>query len=125
MADPQKFKTNIKNILIQESYISFLGDDFDQIVLNLSEKQTEKIYAWLLKVVKKEIQPITVGSPKPYKSWKMHELLIFRYPFILKMNEYRILLVKVKNIIYIEFHMGNHKYYDKIRKELSLKQSSS
>jgi len=121
MVDIQKFKANIKNILIQEQHISFLGEDFDQMVLYLSEKQAQKIYVWLLKVVKKEIQPISVGSSKPYKSWKMYELLIFRYPFILKMNEYRILLVKVKNEVYIEFHMGNHKYYDKTRKELQLK----
>lgn len=30
----------------------------------------------------------------------------------------------LKNSLYIEFHVDNHKYYDKVRKDLSLKKSS-
>ncbi|MFH0876261.1 MAG: hypothetical protein V1859_10070 [archaeon] len=50
----------------------------------------------------------------------MHELLTFRHAFNLDNIEYRILFVKVKNSIYIEFHLGDHKYYDKVRKSLGL-----
>ncbi len=33
-------------------------------------------------------------------------------------------LVKVKNSIYIEFHLGGHKYYDKVRKDLDIKKGN-
>ncbi len=69
-------------------------------------------------VLERDIQPIVVGSKKSYKQWTVAELLIFRYPFSIGNTKYRILLVKVKNSVYIEFHLGDHKYYDKVRKEL-------
>lgn len=50
----------------------------------------------------------------------MHELLVFRYPFSIQNTSYRILLVKVKNSFSIEFHLGDHKYYDKVRTDLNL-----
>ena len=67
---------------------------------------------------------ISDSSRKPYKEWTISELLTFRYPFSIGNTEYRILFVKVKNSIYIEFHLGDHKYYDKVRKDLDLKKSS-
>ena len=74
--------------------------------------------------MQKKIQPIIIGSKKQYKYWSVNELLTFRYPFSIENTEYRILFVKVKNSIYIEFHLGDHKYYDKVRKELDLKKNS-
>ena len=59
-------------------------------------------------------------SKKPYKEWMINELLTFRYPFSIRNTEYRILFVKVKNSAYIKFHLGDHNYYDKVRKNLSL-----
>jgi hypothetical protein len=38
--------------------------------------------------------------------------------------DYRILFIKVKNSFFIEFHLGDHKYYDKVRKHLDLKKTS-
>jgi len=90
----------------------------------LTEIKAEKIYAWLKEVIDKKIQPIVIGSKKQYKDWMVSELLTFRYPFSIDNTEYRILFVKVKNSIYIEFHLGDHKYYDKVRKELDLKKNS-
>ena len=37
------------------------------------------------------------------------------------MDLFEIVDLKVKNSIYIEFHLGDHKYYDKVRKDLNLK----
>ena len=31
---------------------------------------------------------------------------------------------RVKSSAYIEFHLGDHKYYDRARKDLSLKRNS-
>ena len=104
--------------------VEFLGKNFDQIVKLVTESKAEKIYAWLEEVMQKKIQPIIVGSKKQYKQWSINELLTFRYPFSIDNTEYRILFVKVKNSIYIEFHLGDHKYYDKVRKELDLKKNS-
>lgn len=43
-------------------------------------------------------------------------LFVFRHPLMIGTAQYRIILVKFRNSIYIEFHPGNHKYYDKVRR---------
>jgi len=123
MVDPDEFKQKIEKAISQDYKVEFLGRNFDQIVRLLNETKAEKIYMWVCSVVERKIQPILIGSNKPYKDWMVSELLTFRYPFSIENMEYRILFVKVKNLIYIEFHLGDHKYYDKIRKELDLKKS--
>ena len=100
--------------------VEFLGKDFDQIVSRLTEVKAEKIYAWVEEVLQRKIQPMVVGSNKNYKEWIARELLTFRQPFSIDNTQYRILLVKVKNSVYVEFHVGDHKYYDTVRKELDL-----
>jgi len=124
MVKAEDFKSKIKQIIQQDYQIEFLGQDFDQIANLISENQAEKIYQWISQAIQKKIQPLMVGSKKPYKDWSINELLVFRYPFTINNSEYRILFVKVKNSIYIEFHLGDHKYYDKVRKDLDLKKSS-
>src|SRR3989344_6147701 len=123
MVDPQEFKKKIEVIIAQEYKVEFLGKNFDQIVKLVTESKAEKMCAWLEEVMQKKIQPIVVGSKKQYKQWSINELLTFRYPFSIENTEYRILFVKVKNSIYIEFHLGDHKYYDKVRKDLDLKKN--
>ena len=124
MVDSELFKKRVQEIVAQDYQVEFLGENFDTIVKQLTEIKIEKIYNWLNGVIKKKIQPILIGSNKPYKEWNINQLLTFRYPFKLGNTEYRILLVKVKNQLYIEFHLGDHKYYDKIRKDLDLKKTS-
>src|SRR3989344_1083291 len=114
MVNAEEFKQKIRELIAQEYKIEFLGDTFDEILSQLTETKIEKIVQWIRGVLQKEIQPILVGSKKPYKEWAISQLLTFRYPFTVGNNEYRILLVKVKNSIYIEFHLGDHKYYDKV-----------
>lgn len=121
MAEPKEFKKRIEELLSQDYKVEFLGDNFDSIVNLLTEAKAEKIYRWVAGVMQREIQPIFVGSKKQYKEWAVSELLTFRYPFDVGGTEYRILFVKVKNSIYIEFHLGDHKYYDKVRKDLDIK----
>jgi hypothetical protein len=120
MANPEEFKGRIRNIVSQDYQIEFLGNDFDQIVKMLTPAKEEKIYKWVEEVTQRNIQPITVGESKPYKQWKMHHLLIFRHQFSMNNHEYRIMFVKVKNAIYIEFHLGDHKYYDTVRKQMRM-----
>lgn len=124
MVDPEEFKNKIKKIVSQQYNIEFLGNNFDQIANLLTDIKANKIYHWISKVTQKEAQPIFIGSKKQYKEWVLNQLLVFRYPFIIGNTEYRILFVKVKDSIYIEFHLGDHKYYDKVRKDLDLKKSS-
>lgn len=124
MVDSHKFKEKIELILSQNYKIEFLGENFDKIVAQLTQTKADKIYEWIHDVVNKDIQPIIIGSKKEYKEWTVNELLTFRYPFSIENTEYRILFVKVKNSIYIEFHLGDHKYYDKVRKDLDLKKGS-
>ena len=121
MVDSIEFKSRIGKIVAQNYRVEFLGSNFDKIVNILTDIKAEKIYAWIENVVRNEIRPIVVVSDKMYKEWTVSELLTFRYPFSIGNTEYRILFVKVKNSIYIEFHLGDHKYYDKVRKELNLK----
>lgn len=121
MVEPNIFKDKIRNMVSQEYTLEFLGSNFDQIVSLLSDSKTQSIYDWINQVIDRKIQPITIGSKKEYKDWQISELMTFRYAFNISNVEYRILFVKVKNSFYIEFHLGDHKYYDKIRKSLDLK----
>jgi len=124
MVNPEEFKEKIKEIVSQQYNIEFLGSNFDQIVNFLTEIKAKKIYQWISKVIEREIQPIFIGSKKQYKEWALNQLLVFRHPFSIGKTEYRILFVKIKDSIYIEFHLGDHKYYDKVRKDLNLKKTS-
>jgi len=124
MVNPEEFRRKVKEIVSQEYQLEFLGKDFDQTVNLLTETKADKIYQWLKEVIEKNIRPILIGSKKPYKEWTINQLLTFRYQFSINNTEYRILFVKVKNSIYIEFHLGDHKYYDKVRKDLDLKKTS-
>lgn len=124
MTDPQQFKKRIEEIILQNYKVEFLGKNFDEIVKLLTEVKAEKIYKWIQNVLERKIQPILIGSDKKYKDWEIKELLTFRYQFNIANTEYRILFVKVKNAVYIEFHLGDHNYYDKVRKDLDLKKNN-
>jgi len=124
MVNPNEFKKKIEASISQEYGVEFLGKNFDQIVNLLTEIKAEKIYQWVKNIVESKIEPISIGSKKTYKEWEVNELLTFRYPFSIGNTEYRILFVKVKNSVYIEFHLGDHKYYDNVRKDLDLKKSN-
>jgi len=124
MVNPKEFKNKVEKLVLQDYKVEFLGKNFDLIVNSLTDIKAEKIYKWVKDVMINNIQPILIGSKKPYKEWRISELLTFRYPFSIGKTEYRIMFVKVKNSIYIEFHLGDHKYYDKVRKELNLKKSN-
>lgn|SRR3989338_6564463 len=118
MVDVKEFKERIEAEISQDYKVEFLGNNFEEIVRTMMETKAEKIYFWIQDVLEKKIQPIISGSKKSYKAWEINELLTFRYPFSINSTEYRVLFVKVKNSIYIEFHLGDHKYYDKVRKDL-------
>lgn len=120
MVNPASFKQRVLDIVSQEYRVEFLGKNFDDIVNLLTDTKANRITQWVERVVASTIQPILVGSKKRYKQWTVSELLTFRYPFRLGNAEYRILFIKVKNSIYLEFHLGDHKYYDKVRRELDL-----
>lgn len=124
MVNPEEFKKTIEENISQDYRVEFLGKNFDLIVNLLTENKAEKIYQWVKDITKRKIQPISIGSKKSYKEWTVSELLTFRYPFSIENTEYRILFVKVKNSIYIEFHLGDHKYYDTVRTDLDLKKSN-
>ena len=97
MVSPDDFKQRIEQIISQKYKIEFLGKNFEQIANLMTASKADDIYRWLAEVVSKEVQPIMVGSKKPYKEWTINQLLVFRYPFIINNTEYRILFVKVKN----------------------------
>jgi len=120
MVDSENFKKTIRNMISQEYELEFLGDNFDKIVNLLSESKADNIYEWIKEVIERKTQPITIGSKKKYKEWQLYNLLTFKYPFKLENTEYRVVLIKVKNSFYIEFHLSDHKYYDKLRKKLDL-----
>ncbi len=124
MVNPDQFKKKIEAGISQEYKVEFLGKNFEHIVNLLTETKVEKIYQWVKDIVERKIEPISIGSRKTYKEWGVNELLTFRYPFNIGNTEYRILFVKVKNSVYIEFHLGDHKYYDQVRKDLDLKKSN-
>ncbi len=91
MVNPEEFKKKIKETISQGYSIEFLGKNFDYVVNLLSDFKAEKIYLWISEVIKRKIQPISIGSKKPYKEWTINQLLIFRYPFTISNTKYRIL----------------------------------
>lgn len=123
MVDVEKFKKKVKNKL-EQSNISFFGKNFNKIVSKISESQFERILDWLDDVHYKNIRGLIPKVNLRYKNWKLKDLFIFRHPFSMNNVVYRILVVKVRNSNYIEFHLGDHKYYDKATGELLLKKSS-
>ena len=124
MVNPNEFKKRIEASISQGYKVEFLGKNFEHIVNLLTEIKAGKIYQWVKDIVERKIEPISIGSKKTYKEWEVNELLTFRCPFSIGNTEYRILFVKVKNSVYIEFHLGDHKYYDKVRKDLNLKKNN-
>ena len=76
---------------------------------------------WILNVKKNIIRGLIPKQVIKYKKWQTKDLLVFRFQFNITNTECRILLVKVKNENYIEFHLGKHNYYDRTRKKLGLR----
>ena len=121
MVDPIEFKKKIADIVSQDYRVEFCGDDFDKTVENISETKAEKIYAWVQQVVEDNIAPIMKNiKNKKYKGIPLNQLLSFRKEIQISGNEHRIMIIKIKSSYYIEFHIGQHKYYDKLRKDLGL-----
>lgn len=67
MVNSDEFKKRIEESISQDYKVEFLGKNFDQIVNLLTENKAEKIYQWLKDIVNRKIQPISIGSKKPYK----------------------------------------------------------
>jgi|SRR3989344_6691729 len=77
-------------------------------------KNVDDIFiSWCLQVKEKKILPIP--------SKKFMENLIF----IRKIgNSNRCIIIKIKNGIFSEIHLGDHQYYDELRVKLGIKESS-
>jgi mRNA-degrading endonuclease HigB of HigAB toxin-antitoxin module len=120
MVNPDSFRNEVRKRILQNYSVEFLGENFDDICGQISEPRAEKIYAWIEKVICDRIQPVIKASDKKYKQWNVYDLLTFVHKFEINGSEYRILFIKMKNSFYIEFHLGTHKYYDKLRNKLNL-----
>ncbi len=121
MVNPDEFKEKITDTISQDYKIEFYGDDFEKTVEKISETKSEKIYAWVKQVVEDNIAPIMKNiKNKKYKGIPLNQLLSFRKEIRIIGNEHRIMIIKIKSSNFIEFHLGQHKYYDKLRKDLGL-----
>ena len=120
MVNPEIFKISIRDIISQDYKLAFLGDDFDKTIEKITETKAEKIYFWVEDVIKNKVTPLLRKSNKKYKENPISDLMSFRKELKIEGNEHRIMLIKIKNAHYIEFHLGQHKYYDSLRKNLGL-----
>lgn len=76
--------------------------------------QEDNLLSWCRSVKDKEI------APKP--STKDRDNIIF----IKKLgSSNRCIVIKIKNDIFKEIHLGDHAYYDRLRKSLGLKKDST
>ena len=115
------FKKTIRDIVSQDYQLEFLGDNFEKIVKLLSPAKANSISGWVKRIIIKEIQPILARKSKnKYKKWPLNEILSFRKEINIEKSNYRVMLLKVKNSFYIEFHLSHHTYYDKLRRKLGL-----
>lgn len=121
MVEPKVFRERVIDIMSQDYKIEFLGEDFDNAVGLLSETKAAKVYHWVQQVVDEKIAPIMKNiQNRKYKSMPLNQLMSFRKEIQISGNDYRIMVIKIKGSYYIEFHIGKHKYYDKLRKDLGL-----
>ncbi|MCK5283831.1 MAG: hypothetical protein KAK00_10620 [Nanoarchaeota archaeon] len=121
MVNPDEFKERIIDIISQNYKIDFSGDNFDNSVKRISETKAGKIYEWVSQVIEDNIAPIMKNiKNKKYNGIPLNQLLSFRKELQISGNDYRIMIIKIKSEHYIEFHLGQHKYYDKLRKDLGL-----
>lgn len=99
----EKFKFKIQNILGNVSF----NDEFKKHFLKLN-KQEKNLLEWCKEVKDKKIMP------KPIKN---QEMIVF----IKKIgSSNRCIILKQKNGIFTECHLGDHKYYDYLRKQIGL-----
>ena len=102
-----KFELNIlfgKQIVFNKEF-----DNYAQTIKNLDENLLE----WCKRVKNQELPP---AYPK-----KAKESVVF----IKKIgSSNRCIVIKIKNGIFSEIHLGDHNYYDKLRKRLGLKEDS-
>lgn len=121
MVNVKLFKKTVKKLLYQNNDIQFLGQNFNKIVFSFSDGQADDIYSWMKRIIARSEKEIRPRISKKYFGFNSKELITFLKRISVDGVAYRILLVKVKNSFYIEFHLGNHDYYDKTRLKLGLK----
>lgn len=121
MVNADEFKGKIEKIISQDFGIGFFGDDFNKTIKQLTETKANSVYSWVEEVKKNNIVPIMKNRPdKKYKGTPLTKILSFRKEITISGNDHRIMLIKIKADGYIEFHIGKHKYYDKLRRDLGL-----
>ncbi len=65
---------------------------------------------------------VKAGEVKPSMPSRLKDSIVF----IRKIgSSNRCIVIKIKNGIFTEVHLGDHRYYDDIRKKLGLKESSN
>lgn len=107
--DVELLKQRLRDIFGNQ--ISF-NKEFDQIVHHVKNFE-ENILPWC--------ELLKQGKIKPVPSSYLGGSLIF----IKKIgSSTRCIIIKVENGVFCEVHLGDHKYYDFLRKKLGLKESS-
>ena len=102
----EQLKHRIKQILGKQ--ISF-NKEFNKYALQL-ENQENNLLDWCKKIKNNKVYPIPSS--------------VFRDSviFIKKIgSSNRCVVIKIRNNEFAELHLGNHSYYDKLRKVLGLK----
>ena len=119
--DPVRFKERV-TVLLGE--VAFLGPQFDAIVQKLSDDAVRTIITWLQTITERKERALLPTHGSQYKSVPTGDLLVFRKELSIEGKAMRILLVKIKNAQYWEFHLGKHAYYDEVSEQLQLRRSS-
>jgi len=114
--EPAAFRERV--VLILGNPVEFLGAGFDDIVRSLTPGVEERLFSWLERVAARKEKGMAPDAG--YRGYAWHQLLIFRFPFSLESGRHRVLVVKVKNARYVEFHLGGHQYYDEVRSRLGV-----
>lgn len=107
--DAEQLKNKIRELLGQN--ISF-NKEFDTCAENIKNIE-DNLIEWCARLKKGDIE----FKPSP----KRDDCIVF----IKKIgSSNRCIIIKIKNGVFVEFHLGDHAYYDKLRKELGLKSDS-
>jgi hypothetical protein len=107
--DAEQLKHKIKEILGEKIVFNKEFDRYAENVKNIEPNLVE----WCLKLKNKEV----TFEPAP----NMRGCIVF----IKRIgSSNRCIVIKIVNSEFKEFHLANHAYYDKLRKQLGLKQDN-
>ncbi len=105
----EELKAKLKDIFGKQIIFNHNFDDYAEVIKNLDSNLID----WCLLIKEEKIRAIPTSR------------VLDTVVYIKKIGSAnRCIVLKIKNGVFAEIHLGDHDYYDKLRRRLGLKTSS-